>query len=129
VSVDPTPPPEPVVAEVVVVHPPMLRPDLALEPHRVYEEDEVDLPPRRIQGMSAPYPQWGPELSRGQRVSITASYVVTESGDVTDIQLEQGGGALEAVLVAISRWKFEPGLKDGLPVKVRVHFKHTFIGG
>ena len=79
--------------------------------------------------MSAPYPQWGPELSRGQRVSITASYVVTESGDVTDIQLEQGGGALEVVLVAISRWKFEPGLKDGLPVKGRVHFKHTFIGG
>ena len=128
-SVAPTLPPEPAVAEAVVVHPPMLRPDVALEPHRVYEEDEVDLPPRRIQGMSAPYPQWGPELSPGQRVSSTASYVVTESGDVTDIRLEQGGGALEAVLVAISRWKFEPGLKDGLPVKVRVHFKHTFIGG
>jgi TonB family protein len=99
---------------------------MALEPHRVYEEDEVDVPPRRIQGMGAGYPEWGPELSRRQSVSITYSFVVTESGDVTDIQVEQGGGVLEAVLVTISRWKFEPGLKDGFPVKVRVRSTYTF---
>ena len=128
VAVTPTRPPEPAVAEPVVVHPPSRRPDVMLEPHRVYEEDEVDLPPHRIQGTSAPYPEWGPELSRGQRVSITASFVVTEAGDVTDIRVEKGGGALEFVLVEISRWRYEPGLKDGIPVKVRVRKKHTFIG-
>jgi predicted Ser/Thr protein kinase len=129
--VAPTPTPEPstpAVAEPVVVHPPT-RAATVIEPHRVYEEDEVDVPPRRVQGRSASYPDWGPELDRGQRASITASFVVTEEGDVTDLKVEKGGGALEAVLVEISRWKYEPGLKDGIPVKVRVQMKHTFIGG
>jgi serine/threonine-protein kinase len=96
---------------------------------RVYEEDEVDVKPRRLAGMTAPYPEWGPKLPRGRRVSITASYVVTEEGLVTDIRVERGGGVLEAVLLEISRWKFEPGTIGGVPVKVRVHWKHTFVGG
>ena len=33
------------------------------------------------------------------------------------------------MLIEISRWKFEPGLKDGIPVKVRMRSSHTFIGG
>jgi serine/threonine protein kinase len=122
------PPPEPAMAPPVVVMPPSRSP-VEVEPHRIYEEDEVDVPPRRIVGRSAPYPDWGPDLGRGERISITASFVVNEEGDVTNIQVEEGGGALEAVLVAISRWKYEPGLKDGIPVKVRVRAKHTFIGG
>ena len=89
----------------------------------------MDVKPRRLTGMSAPYPEWGPKLARGRRVSITASYVVTEEGVVTDIRVERGGGVLEAVLLEISRWKYEPGLKGGVPVKVRLRFKHTFIGG
>jgi len=96
---------------------------------RVYDEDEVDFPPRRLWGVSAPYPDWGPRLARGARVSITASFVVNEAGDVTDIRVEQGGGVLEVVLLEISRWKYEPGQKDGQPVKVRVSWKHSFIGG
>jgi hypothetical protein len=96
---------------------------------RVYLEDEVDVPPRRISGASAPYPEWGPRLGRGERVSITASFVVNEAGDVTDIRVEQGGGVLEATLAEISRWKYEPGRRAGRPVKVRVIWKHTFIGG
>jgi hypothetical protein len=95
----------------------------------VYDEDDVDVRPRRLAGMTAPYPEWGPKLPRGRSVSITASYVVTEEGLVTDIRVERGGGVLEAVLLEISRWKFEPGTIAGVPVKVRVHWKHTFIGG
>jgi serine/threonine-protein kinase len=99
------------------------------EPARVYGEDEVDVRPRRLAGTTAPYPEWGPKLPKGRRVSITASYVVTEEGLVTDIRVERGGGVLEAVLLEISRWRFEPGTIGGVPVKVRVHWKHTFIGG
>jgi TonB family protein len=128
VAAKPAPRAEPAIAEPVVVLPPT-HPEIALEPHRIYEQDEVDVPPRRIQGRSAPYPEWGPDLSRGERASIEASFVVTEEGHVTDIRVEKGRGALEAVLVDISRWKYEPGLKDGIPVKVRVRMKHTFIGG
>jgi outer membrane biosynthesis protein TonB/predicted Ser/Thr protein kinase len=100
-----------------------------LDTSRVYEEDEVDIRPRRLAGTTAPYPDWGPRLPKGRRVSITASYVVTEDGHVTDIRVERGGGVLEAVLLEISRWKFEPGMIHGVPVKVRLQWKHTFIGG
>jgi hypothetical protein len=55
--------------------------------------------------------------------------VVTEEGDVTDIRVEKGGGMLEAILPEISRWKYEPGRKNGVPVKVRVEVQHTFVGG
>jgi hypothetical protein len=96
---------------------------------RVYDEDEVDVKPRRIAGTTGSYPEWGPKLAKGRSVSITASYVVTEEGLVTDIRVERGGGVLEAGLVEISRWKYEPGTKGGVPVKVRVRWKHTFIGG
>jgi hypothetical protein len=95
---------------------------------RVYDEDEVDVKPRRITGTTGTYPKWGPRLPKGKSVSITASYVVTEEGLVTDIRVERGGGVLEAVLPEISRWKYEPGTKDGVPVKVRIRMKHTFIG-
>jgi serine/threonine-protein kinase len=114
-------------ADAPLVSPAPARP--AADPARVYEEDAVDVKPRRVAGLSAPYPEWGPKLAKGKSVSITASFVVTEEGLVTDIQVERGGGVLEAVLPEISRWKYEPGRKDGVPVKVRVRWKHTFIGG
>jgi hypothetical protein len=101
----------------------------AVDTSRVYEEDEVDVKPRRLAGMTAPYPEWGPKLPKGRTVSITASYVVTEEGLVTDIRVERGGGVLEAVLLEISRWRFEPGTIRGVPVKVRLLWKHTFVGG
>ena len=104
-------------------------PAVPVDTSRVYAEDEVDLKPRRVSGMSAPYPDWAPGLARGERTSITASFVVTEEGDVTDIRVEKGGGVLEAILLEMSRWKYEPGRKDGVPVKVRVEFRHTFVGG
>ena len=128
----PTPtPPLPTVTPAAVAAPAPLPVTARTETHRsrVYEEDEVDVKPRRIAGTSAPYPEWGPRLSKGQRVSITASFVVTEEGLVTDIRVESGGGVLEAVLPEISRWRYEPGRKGGVPVKVRVRAKHTFIGG
>jgi outer membrane biosynthesis protein TonB len=96
---------------------------------RIYKEDEVDVAPRRVSGLSAPYPEWEPRLARGERRSLTASFLVTEAGDVTDIRVEKGKGALEAVFLEISRWKFTPGLKDGVPVKVRVRWRQTFVGG
>jgi hypothetical protein len=130
-----TPVPTPMPPGTAVL-PPVEAPALAslsvrspTDPSRVYEEDEVDVKPRRLTGMTAPYPEWGPKLPRGRSVSITASYVVTEEGLVTDIRVERGGGVLEAVLLEISRWKFEPGTIGGVPVKVRVQWKHTFIGG
>ncbi|HSD29806.1 MAG TPA: protein kinase [Vicinamibacteria bacterium] len=126
----PTPMPLGAVALPDVEAPPApLRAVGSADPSRVYDEDDVDVKPRRLSGMTAPYPEWGPKLPKGRSVSITASYVVTEEGLVTDIRVERGGGVLEAVLLEISRWRFEPGTIGGAPVKVRVQWKHTFIGG
>ncbi|HXY38786.1 MAG TPA: protein kinase [Vicinamibacteria bacterium] len=110
---------------------PTARPRLAptVDAARVYDESEVDVKPRLLKGATVEYPEWGPPLAKGRQVSITASYVVTESGDVTDIRVEQGGGAPEAALLAISHWKYQPGSKDGVPVKVRVQYKQTYVGG
>jgi hypothetical protein len=100
-----------------------------VEVARVYDEEDVDVKPERVGGaVSAPYPEWAPDLKRGRRVSILASYVVTETGDVTDIRVEEGGGVLDAVLLEVSRWKYRPGSKDGVPVKVRMRWRHTYIG-
>jgi eukaryotic-like serine/threonine-protein kinase len=127
----PTPLPDPEPALPPVETPPTTptpqRP--SVDAARVYDEEEVDVKPRRVAGTTGGYPEWGPKLPKGKSVSITASYVVTEEGLVTDIRVERGGGVLEAVLPEISRWKYEPGRKDGVPVKVRVRMKHTFIGG
>jgi outer membrane biosynthesis protein TonB len=127
-----TPAPTPLPAATAQLPPgevPAAAPVAAPVDQKVYEEDAVDVKPRRVSGASAPYPDWGPKLARGQKVSITASFVVNEEGDVTDIRVEQGGGVLEAILLEISRWKYEPGRRGGVPVKVRVRWKHTFIGG
>jgi serine/threonine-protein kinase len=125
----PFPAPAAVLPAVATDVPPPAPARPAVDASRVYDEAEVDVKPKRIAGMTAPYPEWGPKLPKGRSVSITASYVVTEEGLVTDIRVERGGGVLEAVLLDISRWKYEPGTKDGVPVKVRVLLKHTFIGG
>jgi protein TonB len=128
----PTPVPTPLPARATLPDappPPAPAPAPPAASTRVYDEDEVDVKPRRIAGSTGSYPEWGPKLSKGRSVSITASYVVTEEGLVTDIRVERGGGVLEAILVELSRWKYLPGTKAGLPVKVRVRMKHTFIGG
>jgi hypothetical protein len=129
-----TPVPTPLPVDTVAlpdvdVPPAPLTSERSVDTSRVYEEDEVDVRPRRLAGMTAAYPEWGPKLQKGRSVSITASYVVTEEGLVTDIRVERGGGVLEAVLLEMSRWKFEPGTIRGVPVKVRVQWKHTFVGG
>ncbi len=104
------------------------KPAPVVDVSRIYRLDEVDVKPRLISGMNAPYPEWGPKLPKGKQVSISATFVVTETGDVTDIRAEKGAGGLEAVLLEISRWKYEPGSKNGVPVKVRVRWRYTYVG-
>lgn len=89
---------------------------------------EVDKEARHLTGTSSQYPEYAPKLEPGQEVSLVATFVVTEKGEVTDISIEEGG-ALEGVFIAISRWKYEPALKDGLPVRVRIRYKRTFVAG
>ena len=98
---------------------------------RVFTETEVDTPPKKTSGRSASYPSSAPTLKRGQRASVTVSFVVTEKGEVTDLQVIETGGAEldESVLKALKSWKFTPGVKHGTKVKVKLSRRHTFLGG
>jgi TonB family protein len=115
VAVAPTPPPAPT-------------PD----PH-VYDENDPTLSakPVKTTGKSAEYPKDAAQLKRGQRASVTCSFVVLESGEVADVQVVESAGESvdNAVVGAYKSWKFTPGTKQGAKVKVRVTRRQTFLGG
>jgi TonB family protein len=102
------------------------------DPH-IYDENDTTLSakPVKTTGKSAEYPREALQLKRGQRASVTCSFVVLESGDVSDVQVvESAGEAVDnAVVAAYKTWKFTPGMKQGAKVKVRVTRRQTFLGG
>jgi len=119
VAATPTPAPTPVVAA-----PPETP---AVDQGRVYRENEVDAAPRKLSGDS-----YSPKLRSGETVSVTLSWVVTEAGEVGDIEIVESGGKPldDAVAAAIKRWKYAPGAKQGVKVKVRMApRKYTFRAG
>jgi TonB family protein len=123
----PIPKPSPKVAA-----PPTPTPAPTPDPH-VYDENDSTLSakPVKTTGKSAEYPKDALQLKRGQRASVTCSFVVLETGDVTDVQVvESAGEAVDnAVVSAYKSWKFTPGMKQGAKVKVRVTRRQTFLGG
>jgi TonB family protein len=106
--------------------PPVVDPD----PSKVYLPGEVDTPPRKLQG-SVPYPSNAPKLRSGESASVEVSYVVDEEGVVSDPKVVESGGKIldEAVLNAVRNWKYQPGVKKGVKVKVRVNLRQTFKAG
>ena len=55
----------------------------AVDVNRVYAENEVDTPPKKLSGMSASYPSGrAPRLKAGDSVSVTLNYVVSEGGQI-----------------------------------------------
>jgi TonB family protein len=102
------------------------------DPH-VYDENDAAVSPKpiKVSGKSSEYPREAPALKRGQRASVTVSFVVLETGEVSDVQVVESAGSTvdEAVTSAFKTWKFTPGSKQGAKVKVRVTRRQTFLGG
>ncbi|MGE0455113.1 MAG: TonB family protein [Vicinamibacteria bacterium] len=99
----------------------------AVDPGRVYRENEVDAAPRKLSGDS-----YTPKLRSGETVSVTLSWVVSETGEVGEIEIVESGGKPldDAVAAAIKRWRYAPGAKQGVKVKVRMApRKYTFRAG
>jgi TonB family protein len=74
-----------------------------------------------------------PEYSEEARIARLAgtvwlSLVVGEDGNVRDIRdaTSLGLGLDEKAVDAVSRWRFRPGLKDGMPVPVGVNVEINF---
>jgi len=99
-----------------------------VDPSKVYAEREVDATPKKLSATSWTYQ---PKLKSGEQVSVTLSWIVTDTGEVADVQVvESGGKALdEGVAADVRKWRFTPGTKKGVKVKVRVTQKYTFRAG
>jgi TonB family protein len=115
---------------VVATAPPTPAPDV-VDVNRIYVNSpaEVDTPARKLSGTSAAYPSdRASRLKSGASVSVRLGFVVTETGEVTDIRVVESAGRVvdEAVLSAVRTWKYSPAIKRGTPVKVRVDFRQTF---
>jgi TonB family protein len=100
------------------------------DPNKVYDQSDVDTPPKQTQASSASYPRDAPKLKSGDSVSVAGTFVVNANGEVdaTDIQIKESGGPAvdKAVRAALAKRKYTPGVKKGVKVKVRVPFRQTF---
>ncbi len=101
---------------------------------RVYENKhgQVDRTARRRSGSSPSYPSdRAPRLKSGERVSVTVSFLVSETGEVGDVEVTESAGKTidEVVVSAVRTWRYEPATIQDVPVKVRVLFRQTFLGG
>jgi TonB family protein len=56
------------------------------------------------------------------------SVVVDKQGQARDIRVARslGMGLDEKAIDAVRRWKFSPGMKDGIPVAVQVNVEVSF---
>lgn len=98
-------------------------PGSAAPPAKVYAESEVDKAPLLLTH-DAPKPPVTP----GQIMTITVSWTVSVEGAVEGAKVEASASKEvdAAVLSAVRAWRYEPGMKKGKAVAVRVVRKYSF---
>jgi serine/threonine-protein kinase len=110
--------------------PPPRPPVDTVDTSRVYANTpaEVDTVARKTAGPHVSYPESAPRLKSGASVSVSISYVVNESGEVTEAQVVESAGKVldETVLGAVRKWRYAPATKKGTSVRVRMTFRQTF---
>jgi TonB family protein len=76
-----------------------------------------------------PDPDYAVEARRvNYQGSVLIGLVVDSTGKPQDLQIEKplGMGLEEKAVASVKIWKFEPALKDGKPVPVRIHIQVIF---
>ena len=93
----------------------------------IFEIAEVDTEPDALVRIAPIYP---PELKK-QRFTGTVNVQVDvdEAGNMTNLKILNSAHPdfTAAVLKAIPQWKYNPGIKDGVPVKTRIHLPMKFV--
>ncbi len=84
------------------------------------------LPPVRISGPVPRLPESARE--RGLEGTPAAEVWVSETGEVFNTALVESAGRVldEALIAAVSRWRFAPATLRGVPVSVRIVIQHHF---
>lgn len=76
-------------------------------------------------------PDYTPEAKKqGIQGLVEMSVVVKDDGSVGDVtvtkSLDQKYGLDDQAVIAMKKWQFKPGTRDGKPVAVRVNVEMTF---
>ncbi|HET9305392.1 MAG TPA: energy transducer TonB [Candidatus Sulfotelmatobacter sp.] len=86
-------------------------------------------------GVTAPKPIYHPDPEYTDRArkkkingNIVVSFIVTSEGEVRDAAVTRSldKDLDKQALAAVRKWRFEPALKDGTPVEVRLSAELTF---
>jgi protein TonB len=92
----------------------------------VFDESDVDVPPRPISRMGVDYPRRAREAGIEGTVSLVL--VISRTGKVTDVSIEHSPSQLfnNPVIQTVRQWKFEPAQKGGVAVQVRMRQNISF---
>ena len=101
----------------------------AAPPQEVVDGKDPGVTPPKV--VSEVKPQYTPEAIRAKiQGTVTMNVVVRTDGTPRDIEitksLDAKYGLDTQAVAALSQWRFEPGLKDGKPVPVRVTVEMRF---
>jgi hypothetical protein len=92
---------------------------------RVYSSQDAGVvPPRPLQPL---LPRDAPRGVAPEQLGIV-EFVVDQAGDVEVVALVRESGDIHEsmMLAVIKAWRFEPAMKDGLPVKFRQRMRVTY---
>lgn len=93
----------------------------------VFSLGEVDTPPRPLVQPPPLYPVGARRA--GQEGVVELAFTVTAAGEVVDVEVlasRPGTVFVGAARSAVERWRFEPGMREGEPVAVRVEVPLQF---
>lgn len=95
----------------------------------VFSVDELDQKPRAIY---QPAPSYPPDLQqKGIEGTVYVIFIIDPNGRVTKAEVQKSTNqAFERpALLAVSKWKFDPGKRGGKPVPFRMRVPITFSMG
>jgi protein TonB len=96
--------------------PPAPPPPPAATPKAMQLPEDAD-PPIALEKPNPPYPDEA--RAQGIEATITVKFVVTESGDVTDVRVLRGHPLFDAAVIeAVRGWKYKPAMFEGKPIRV-----------
>jgi len=85
-------------------------------------------PPQKVAGNYPSYPVAQKRTGRRLSGTVAVEIEVDEEGNVASTRLVESAGAEldEAVLKALTTWKYRPAMRDGKPVRAFVPYRHMF---
>ena len=100
---------------------------LAEHPEWKKQLEETNSPPSLISQVAPEAPQ-GQQAANFKGGSVLLSILIDEQGVPQDAKVVRplGSGFDEKAIEAVQKWRFKPGTRGGVPVKVRANVEVNF---